>query len=652
MLGLVLLSDSNEVIHACGDASFMRRLHSESVEYAKSKTADISEIASTSGVSSSTSSLNKPVAYAVTDVCMEIDKSSVFQMIFPLAIAFRSKLQAEEDNVQTIMTDQVQVVISVFEASSLVVVLADRSHSRSPVEILMNRATRTLRLHYGPFLELVVAEMQSVEKTRCRVSKRLRMLVHDSTKGSYSLDPLNVNVLFGNAHKSTRLQPFLKQIVESISEAIGSCRCLFMTSDNLLASVSSKDVSQIPLFSAFESDDIASIIELCRSLRTGRRKLLKCRVEQAWLWSTTYKRRLLTNLFILSLTGELDIVCIGNVEHTHLIQSICDLLDAARGLDSQSSTHLSQSILAVDQLVQKLCTVLSRLTFLNDAYVFLSNTTRTRTLIRSLWKRLRGELVQRLDDVDAVPELSLTSLSHASLARIGSTLSAITSLSSLSSSVHHMSASNTNVSSLPRHSGGSVHIGAMLSHFRRHLRSLLNEAHAHSSNVAKYQKFQSFVGAVRRVVDRRMTQHVSDFLSNGDSEQAHETRLKPVTLGFDMLAYRFESLPTGINFSHMAEAYEGTLNRLYCSGATQVTVGRTATGERLIKIKLDDRASKPRATSLLSKVSTLSRKEHQQNSFVCSAIFSGHVNASLAIRQTYSLANILVPHLVQASTMF
>lgn len=137
-------------------------------------------------------------------------------------------------------------------------------------------------------------------------------------------------------------------------------------------------------------------------------------MEQAWLYSSAFKKAKLHNVFVVSLTGEIELVCLINAEHTLIISTLCDLLksleklgELAKQQSDRSSSYSSSSSsnanqiqnlmqilkdtntlkMAIDEtnrIMQKLGILFTDLIFDEaeiDNFVFLSNIDRTKKLI-------------------------------------------------------------------------------------------------------------------------------------------------------------------------------------------------------------------------------------------------------------------------------
>lgn len=87
----------------------------------------------------------------------------------------------------------------------------------------------------------------------------------------------------------------------------------------------------------------------------------------------------------------------------------------------------------------------------------------------------------------------------------------------------------------------------MIKHFQRQLRLLLNEFCIHSYSVGKFEKFKQAENAMRRVMDRCMSQNLQPLLSKSAKELHNKSEISPAKLGFDMIGYVFYRLDAPFN---------------------------------------------------------------------------------------------------------
>lgn len=114
---------------------------------------------------------------------------------------------------------------------------------------------------------------------------------------------------------------------------------------------------------------------------------LKCQIEQAWIYSKEIRQRQLINVFVFSLSDDLDMVCLTTVDHSKLIKSTCDLLDSLETIPTARPTQSCQKVadlfdLTLQQFVERLDAFAPpSKSSLND-FVFLTNIPRTEKLVK------------------------------------------------------------------------------------------------------------------------------------------------------------------------------------------------------------------------------------------------------------------------------
>lgn len=96
-----------------------------------------------------------------------------------------------------------------------------------------------------------------------------------------------------------------------------------------------------------------------------------------------------------------------------------------------------------------------------------------------------------------------------------------------------------------------VQICALITQFQRQVRSVLNELCVYSQNSAKIEKFERFMDAVRRSIDKTKTWKMQMIMANVMNNAVLGEPLKPVALGLDMLAYKFERLDGPLNLQYI-----------------------------------------------------------------------------------------------------
>jgi len=189
-------------------------------------------------------------------------------------------------------------------------------------------------------------------------------------------------------------------------------RCFFVNTGSLIASVqcSPPNEESLPTFAVMHAEDIGSLLEFtllpsdtywkakeegggATAATTVAKKCLKCQVEQAWVFSKILNRRQLLNVFVLSLSGEMELICLMNADYAALVGAVGDLLDAVgKPMSTKIPLVPSFSELLKDpccrsqqseRLIERVASLLGsfRPSLPTDSYVFLSNMERTCTLL-------------------------------------------------------------------------------------------------------------------------------------------------------------------------------------------------------------------------------------------------------------------------------
>uniref|UniRef100_A0A914Y2Z4 Uncharacterized protein n=1 Tax=Panagrolaimus superbus TaxID=310955 RepID=A0A914Y2Z4_9BILA len=190
----------------------------------------------------------------------------------------------------------------------------------------------------------------------------------------------------------------------------------------------------------------------------------------------------------------------------------------------------------------------------------------------------------------------------------------------------------------------------MIKHFQRQLRLLLNEFCIHSYSIGKFEKFKQAEGAMRRVMDRCMSQNLQPLFSKSAKELHNKNEINPAKLGFDMIGYVFYRLDVPFNIFSYPSQYGNAFLNLYSvhPSSTEIFVGRLETGELLIHFT--GTTSSPLPASKNS-------SNNKENDLLdlpisCAAIFPSPINSQLAIRQTFSLASTLNHRFKIIASMF
>ncbi|KAL3092379.1 hypothetical protein niasHS_007588 [Heterodera schachtii] len=432
MLGVVFLSEYNELIHAFGNDEFRDRF--TSIAASKSANDALNEFDTTtapetvrptsslssSGISSSTSTTCSSPAATENDKkrgkgnerkerkneerrdflrekngaedgrSPQLDESLLLQQLMPLVLLCRAKQsQQKGHNAKGTSSSLHENIESIFCPKSLLHIricclphgnLLALIHGQSPVasspfvDCLFPSLLRCVRYHYGgPSLQLIPLRSAFVRQLNVRCERRmLRILSGTQTDDAVDDSPFCQNANFGVPSRFIRqsLLPLFKELSRQFSALIGRrCRCLFLHSNRLIASVSSHKGERTA--AAFCHDDLCSLLQFARQSpplfdaeeqqqqqstdktkdATRKSSTEKEQAEERgrkshaelgiWLYSKSLRRRQLHNIFVFSLNERIEMICVAPTEHSQLISTVWEALDSVDKLTDISTEHLS-----------------------------------------------------------------------------------------------------------------------------------------------------------------------------------------------------------------------------------------------------------------------------------------------------------------------
>ncbi|KAI1732140.1 hypothetical protein Ddc_00992 [Ditylenchus destructor] len=652
ILGAVLISQRNEIVHAFGNLAFRKCIAKES------ETTILAQpnIPSTSGISSSSSSLPERVESITTIVedngrslvqntkKIDVDKESLLPVVLPFVLLHRTRQEKTFCETEHIESDRYDFQLTDLSGCYTVVFISSKfMHSSEAVESFKSSIMRCLNFHYGPYIHLLDTGTGQMAKLMNRVERRMEKLMYQYDKHAITDESLNINLSFKNTAKMQTLSPLFKEIATKVTQANSNhqCRCIFVNSGQIIGCTSSQSQESRSLFEVMDTQELSSLLEFSLSpsesylFTSTNRKCMKCQVEQAWIYSNIMRRRQLLNVFVFSLTGEVELICLANADHTLQISALCDLLDNLEMVTDHLSTNAQD------------------------------NHTNNDLDMINLWNRLNNELsryrgTQGLIEWTPASNLPAT-LSRLTLSRIGSSLSLFSNGSS-SPGVSNgrrgseitgpgSSRSTWTSSSVTRHSRASIaHVDAMKTQLKRMVKGVLGEVIHSSFKVAKYRLLDRMHAIVRQTVDRRMNQSMEMVLSDMAKSWSEGNPLRPLKLGLDMLGYRFSAIEIPFNYSYIPDKYRIIFSKLgRPNPESDMIVARTPDGQLIILISNQPSEPSDHKKKSVFKVRSI---KSENISTVCMALFSDCVNVSLAIRQTYQLISILEPELNRMLQIF
>uniref|UniRef100_A0A914CPM3 Phosphagen kinase N-terminal domain-containing protein n=1 Tax=Acrobeloides nanus TaxID=290746 RepID=A0A914CPM3_9BILA len=493
------------------------------------------------------------------------------------------------------------------------------------------------------------------------------MIQHCANFGFENDDVLNINSIFSNIENYTELQPIFQQISTEVHKSIGNCRCLFINSGQLIGSTCSHNRDNTPIFELVDPLDLSSILELgqCTSDNnnnaTNGKVSLKFQTEQLWLNYPLYNKNQLVNVFTYSISNEIDIICLCSIEQSTLIHTLCELLEILEDLESEE--QLKEKVEKIEELVQRTNKLLLEFKINGQqknveyhSFVFISSPLRTEKLLRSLWRRLLNE-IERFSNPQHEPSSSVFPSAGVSrresirtrLNRWGSSFSVSSNYSGSTGLFSKIKSPSSFTGSMRVRGDFPVQICALITQFQRQVRSVLNELCVYSQNAAKIEKFERFMDAVRRSIDKTKTWKMQMIMANVMNNAVLGEPLKPVALGLDMLAYKFERLDGPLNLQYIPAKYKEVFSYIKNTEKfEEISVIRLKDGELFLQIT-GVKPKKPDQNGILKLMPPIKvppKKQLEELSaselpIKISVLFSSSMHLKLAMKQTDKLTRIL-----------
>uniref|UniRef100_A0A7E5A0Y4 Folliculin n=1 Tax=Panagrellus redivivus TaxID=6233 RepID=A0A7E5A0Y4_PANRE len=650
MLGIVIVNSSNEILHSFGNSGFVDHVQSLVCHNLVEITSTNKFYSSSSGISSCESSVNKDAAYvAKVGKC---DDSALLDMILPLLAMYQSKKDASDNEYSFVYGDNCKYFFEEYDPSHFIIGIAGETYSENEVEQLVFNVKHLLEFYYGPFIHFLRADLSSVKRKKNRVEKRVNALIQQVDQGILKYPMLNINALLANADHFRGYTTFFRKIVQEIGNSIGACRCLFVSGGQILASASTRTKHNIPLYDLIDPTDINNLILLSQMLENSNnkdegstRKRLQHHIEQVWVhFPKAGHRRQLVNAFLFSLTGEIDLICVSAVDHGKEIHVLSDLVDLLE--TSESVTHAAPFVDKCANLVEMICRDLAhfipKYACKEGQLVFLENSQRTVTLIKNLWGRLRLEILRpSTEDIRMSRKPSMMTLWSSSqspmstIHRWSSTASLFSSVSSQqSSSVIKEMEPDTLKTILP------VQTHAMIKHFQRQLRFVLNELCLHSMISAKLDKFKMAENGMQKAMDKNSNKSLVPLFNATARHLFDSASIAPVKLGYDMLGYVFYRLDAPFNLSSYPDAFARLFLHAQSSPIlSELTIVRLESGHLFVQIMGKAPENTSNSSKRVKKPTTPKDASVFDVPVSCCAVFPEIVNTQLAIKQTMDLAS-------------
>ncbi|KAE9551724.1 hypothetical protein FO519_005057 [Halicephalobus sp. NKZ332] len=654
MLGIVVINASNDVVQSFGNKAFCSHIGSLANDCIAPKATTSRVLSSSSSGISSTESAFVKQSHIVhkPSSSNKIDDNVLLPYVLPLLAIYQTK-KSKKDELSFLYSENVKFCFVTYDSSHIIIGICDESYSEMDIQQLCLRVQNLLSFYYGPFIYFIKADLSSVKKKRLRIEKRVADLIEQVESGTLRYPLLNVNFLTANIESYSSFMPQFRKIATTISDNIGNCRCIFVSRGQVIGSVSTKQKQAVPLFELINPEDVNNLVHMCKLLdqwppegnEPNLRKKLQHHVEQVWVHFRTGlgpslppNRRQLVNAFLFSLSGEIDLICLNAVDQSapiHTASDLLDLLEDIEGIEDKTA-FVAKAGEKVQKLTNSISNFNSKISIEDLKFVFLDNATRASTLIKNLWSRLHVEILSSTKkEIIVRPGRTLSSLLSPSALSHLHKWNSTASLLSVASSWKSMSSSNASSGDSTPSENSSVmsfpiQTIAMVRHFQRQLRFVLNELCIYSTFVAKSEKYKSAECGIRRVMDRTTNFTVPMPISNSIKERNDNRSLSPAKLGFDMFGYVFYRTDVSMNVTSYQDSYSKLFFHAQSSKLeTDLTVIRLTTGELFIQITSTP-AHLPSEEILCLDLP-----------ISCAAVFPEAINTQLAINQTMNLAALL-----------
>lgn len=672
MLGVLIFSSRNELLHFNGNSEF----HFQLLKNSEFTIPPPNVCASTSsGVYSESlcseqvgETVKRKTGCIVGNRFSELDKYLLTQAFLPLITLYRANAEAFHDSYEEIESGDVKILLNAAEDSSLVVTISRTLAKRKKQRELSEMVRRLVGFFYGPLLDYAGTELSSVKLSKKHFDKILQQIVDvfdlSTTLPSRELianmllevDCRNSILLSRGVRKNLTA---LQRISGFMQTFIGDNRCLLLAEGKVLCCTgvlenehSSEGIEELTF--------VNEIAHMENGSKCGKKLRSDTSVVQVWM-KRGQRSRSLSNVFQVSLPDNVVLMLVTSAEYSAILDGIGDLLKKVR-LDYICSDLLG-TIREVESSIFQLCAALTDILGdpcnhdigfdMNDT-TFLKNINRTTDFLKSLWHMIKGEFIELSNKIRSdpsyskqiSPQISLNALKRKLLSRIcGSAVVSKNSRSEVCIYVRDMV---------------NLKLESMIAHFRRQLRSIMQELCCKSLYNAKNFRFALFESAVEKALSRYPIDMPCLVLpSPALRDSVIRSLFRPALYALDMSAYtyvnyfrrvRLSFVPDDLRFTEraacfdaIAKAYDGV--QLCLGGATDnkyllVRITKTAKENRSRRSFLNSLLPNRCATSL----------KHDLCSYQCTAIFEGAVNFELAWKQTQKLATTL-NHLTKESVI-
>ncbi|PAV85386.1 hypothetical protein WR25_09825 [Diploscapter pachys] len=375
-----------------GDVGFLKHVASR-VEV---EILDASECASTSsGICSDIDSRSiglLPVWQRKKSFYKEINRNSlreVSHIFLPLISLFRAASEANNNAINSISNNSISIRFKSLQDGYFILSMGD---SDSQQQRFLDYFATGIQINLGPLLELIDSELVPVKSAK----ENIRLLLERHCKGccNFWRDTIDVRTSTFYSKQLDKMMPILISANSQLHLFIGPNRCLLISNGQLLASANSASDDR-PMWKQMRISDVQCALDQLNllPLTNGETHLSQC-----WLRSSSGLIPYYVNLFRVQLTNHLQLVCLAEAKHDHLIRTVILLYDQLQQLAKQVNSESMQQH-SLNEIKLTLADVEKMLLDLNlpqdetsSDRAFLRNTKKTTAFLNSLWNRLFVEI--------------------------------------------------------------------------------------------------------------------------------------------------------------------------------------------------------------------------------------------------------------------
>ncbi|CAD6188768.1 unnamed protein product [Caenorhabditis auriculariae] len=363
MLGYIIATDKNDVVFLDGDEVFKLHLHDmiqKEMHMSEDDSASTSSgifTDSENGESSKTDSIRARKKSGQ----VQFNPAEISHVFLPLLSFHRASAESSHDTVENKRKE------------------------------LMNNVELTLETNFGPLMSLCASDLTSVRSGR--ENMRLIYDLMPQRKGKSLLNVKHTSFYKNQLHE---VAPLIQIVSTQLKSAVGTNRCLLLSSGNVLASMSSS-AERKGLVDGLSIKDLLFSLDQLPKLPEG---LDTATVSQFWLRSKDGVIPHYVNALQYRLTSKLDLLCISETKHNELIQSF----------------RITKDLKEISRTVSDLQSMIVREKSYGGAVpaAFMKNPTRLSSFIQTIWEQIEFELKRKSNELwqnnNGMSRLSLGSL--------------------------------------------------------------------------------------------------------------------------------------------------------------------------------------------------------------------------------------------------